>query len=294
MRKALTLTFILGFLFILVRADQSDTQTVIVNGIEREFIIYVPSSVEQQPAVVVVLHGGSSRADGIRRLTDFDDLADEHGFIAVYPYGINQQWNDGREGISDADDLAFFDILFDTLIRDYEVDSERIYVTGISNGGFMSMRLACARSERVKAVAVVTATLPESVLCQPEMPVGMLIMNGTDDPLVPYDGGEVAVLGTQRGEVRSTDDAIAFWVEHNRCADTSDEIALPNNALFDGTRVYRTTYNTCDAPVALYRVSGGGHTWPGGGQYLPRSVIGRASRDIDASAVIWQFFAGAT
>lgn len=284
----------LVFLLIWLMANRAEAQTVMVDGVEREFIIHVPSSVEPQPAAVVVLHGGSSRADGIRRLTDFDDLADEHGFIAVYPYGLNQQWNDGREGISNADDLAFFDILFDTLIDQYAIDPARIFVTGMSNGGFMAMRLACARSERVSGVAIVTATFGEDVICQPQTPLAMLIMNGTDDPLVPYDGGEVTVLGTQRGLIRSTDDTISFWVNHNRCTDAPNEVALPNSASADGTRVYRTAYSACDEPVVLYRISGGGHAWPGGGQYLPRGVIGRASQDIDASAVIWGFFIGDT
>lgn len=277
----------------------ADAETLIFehDGVERDAIIYTPDNLPDGlvPAVIV-LHGGNGDAQGTRRLTGFDDVADDNGFIVVYPNGIDNQWNDGREGIAEADDVGAISALIDRLIADYAVDPARIYATGISNGGFMSFRLGCELSDRIAAIAPVTATLSETMAerCEPTAPMAVLLMNGTDDPLVPYNGGYVSVLGAERGAIRSTDETMAFWVDQNGCEPTVAQVALPNLARFDGTRAYRSDYTDCAAPVTLIRIDGGGHTWPGGLQYLPRAVIGRVSRDIDGSEVIWDFFAGVT
>ena len=257
-------------------AQTEVTATLVHNGLTREYVIYTPANLTPKAPVVFVLHGGGGNASQIQAHTDFDTVADQYGFIVVYPNGIDGAWMDGREFREEShDDVGFFAALIDQVIADYDVDPERVFVTGISNGGFMSFQLACRLSSRIAGISAVTATLANAIVesCQPEKPIAVLIMNGTDDPLVPYDGGSVTVFGTQRGEILSTDDTVAFWTTFNQCSDTPSESALPNAAPLDRTRVHVTEYQDCEQPVSLYRVEGGGHTWPGASQYLPVSLI---------------------
>jgi polyhydroxybutyrate depolymerase len=225
-------------------------------------------------------------------------VADREGFIVAYPDGVDKQWNDGREifAAANIDDVGFLSTLIDHIARRYNIDPGRVYATGISNGGLMSFRLACDLSEKVTAVAAVTAALSDDLLrhCSPSQPVSVLLINGTQDPLVPWGGGQIKVGRQERGTVISTPDSIQFWVTQNHCWGPPNVSWEPDVNLKDGTRVRREAYEGCrdGTEVVLYAVEGGGHTWPGGQQYLPKSLIGRTSRDIDANELIWHFFEG--
>jgi polyhydroxybutyrate depolymerase len=166
-----------------------------------------------------------------------------------------------------------------------------VYATGVSNGAFMSQRLAAEASDRVAAIAAVIGGMAPQVRARfaPATPVSVLLINGTDDPLVPYQGGPVA---RNRGETIAVSEIVRLWIGHNQCPAGAETVMLPDVDPADGTRVRRTTYGPCAGrtTVVLYTVDGGGHTWPGGSQYLPRAVIGRTSRDVDATLVIWQYF----
>jgi len=146
----------------------------------------------------------------------------------------------------------------------------------------------------VQAIAAVTASLPEALACDPTRAVSVLILNGTADPLVPYAGGEITVLRRQLGRVRSTEETYQFWAEANGCQGPAAVTAMPDLDTKDKTKVQRTALETCadGTRVELYTIFGGGHTWPGGPQYLPAWAVGRVSRDLHASQVIWEFFAG--
>ena len=152
--------------------------------------------------------------------------------------------------------------------------------------------MACAFPGRIRAMAAVTMSLPTFMLdaCREAAPLGVAILNGTEDPLVPYDGGDIEFRGKKRGVLISTDDTVALWRERNGCAaPPSDEQRI--DPVDDDTHVDRFAWTDCEhAPVVLYRIEGGGHTWPSGSQYLPRYFIGRLSRDIDGSQEIWAFF----
>lgn len=277
-------------------------------GRRRTYYIYLPRSLEKAKPVplLFVLHGGGGAAEGMEYgLTrrGFDWLAERDGFIAVYPQGVERQWNDGRSlplsravDMSRVDDVGFFAAMADALSGEFSIDRARIYATGISNGGLMSLRLAGERADLFAAIAAVTASLSRSLLAHyaPSRPVSVLIMNGTEDPLVPYGGGTiVGPLGrVERGEVVSTADTVVWWVRRNHCAAEPRVTMLPDAAADDGTRVQRALYRGGDhgSEVALYTVIGGGHTWPGGPQYLPPRLVGRVCRDIDANEVIWDFF----
>ena len=274
-------------------------------GFERQYLLYVPSGIAERATprpLLIVLHGGGGTARGMLRLTNgrFNELADEHGFFVVYPQGVGRAWNDGRaEPTSRAhmqriDDVAFIDALIDRLSGEYPIDARRVFSTGISNGGLMSFRLACRAEPRVRAIAPVTASLPLAIAdqCDRGAGVALALLNGTDDPLVPYDGGAIRAFGRDRGEVLSTGETIAIWIARNGC-DDEPERSMRADSSDDGTRVETISYRECRsrAPVILYRVVGGGHTWPGGRQYLGERRIGRTSRDIDACDEIWTFFA---
>ena len=283
-------------------AGSTSRREMEVGGIQRTYSIHLPSRFPGgRPAgLVLVLHGGGGNGRQIERHTGFSPLADREGFIAVYPDAVDRNWNDGRgaAGISaqrqNVDDVAFLSALIEGLIREFALDPRRVYVTGASNGAFMSQRLAAEKSERIAAIAPVIGGMGPQIRDRfaPKARVSVLLMNGTEDPLVPYQGGPVA-RSANRGETIGIAEIVRLWTTHNHCSGKPETVLLPDTDPADGTRVRRTTYAPCAdrTAVILYAIEGGGHTWPGGSQYLPRAIIGRTSRDIDATAVIWQFFA---
>jgi len=300
MRRARIAVVILVVALAVPASGASITRTIDVGGLRRTFILHVPPSIPAGRAVPLVfaLHGGGGAGRQMDRFTGFSAQADRHGFLVVYPDAWERNWNDGRgdpnirsqaEGI---DDVGFISALITLLSREYPIDPGRIFATGISNGGFMSQLLAARLSERIAAIAPVAAGMGPAVAAslRPSVPVSVLVMNGTDDPLVPYEGGPVA---RNRGQTIATDEIIRKWVAANRCAEGPEVIQLPDTDPADGTRVRKTAYTSCaqQSAVVLYTIEGGGHTWPGGVQYLPRAMVGRVSRDINATDVIWQFFA---
>ena len=226
--------------------------------------------------------------------THFDDLADREGFIAAYPDSIGGNWNDGRE-ISTTDDVAFVRATIEDIERDHAIDPRRIYATGISNGGFFSNKLACELGDKIAAIASVAATMPEKLLakCKPSRPMSVLYMHGTNDPLVPIEGGKVGLRrGRSRGQCVSLTDAARFWRTEDQigAAGGPDAEDLPDR-VDDGTHVRRETWSggRDGTEVVVYTIEGGGHAWPGAAQYLPKFIVGVASQNLDATRTIWDF-----
>jgi len=284
------------------RAEDA-TATLLVDGRERTYHLHRPDTAGTKPLpLVFVLHGGGGTAANMDRLTQggWKALADREGVLLVYPEGVERRWNDGRRGTGwraheeEIDDIGFLAALLAHLTERYPVDPKRVFATGISNGGMMSLRLACELSEKFAAVAAVTAALPADLAerCRPAAPISVLVMNGTDDPLVPYAGGEVGFGARRLGKVWSTTDTLRFWAKHDQCPESRAVERLPDRDPKDQTRVRRETFSPCRAgtEVVLVAVEGGGHTWPGGRQYLPELLIGKTSRDLDATQAIWEFF----
>lgn len=266
--------------------------------------VYVPSSLdkEKKPPLLIVLHGGGGTWRGMVRLTGgkFDKLADKEGFIVVYPDAIDKHWNDGRglenrkSNRENVDDVGFISKIIDLMAKQYNIDGTRVYATGISNGGMMSYRLALDLTGKIAAIAPVTASMGENIsrTKTPSAPISALIMNGTKDPLVPYNGGEVHFGKTRHGMVISTQDTVKYFVKYNGCSSSPVTASLPDTNKLDKSSVKREIYSggKNNTEVILYQVEGGGHTWPGGFQYLPASMIGVTNRDIDACGIIWEFF----
>jgi polyhydroxybutyrate depolymerase len=182
------------------------------------------------------------------------------------------------------------------MIKGYNIDPKRAYVTGISNGGIMSYRLACELSHKIAAIAPVDGNIPHLLVyeCYPTMPVSVLAINNVNDPLVPYYGGNIysSIRRLNLGKVLSVKESIEFWVNRNNCTSSPVVTEEPDLDPRDGTRVTSEEYiNRNDGTeVILYSVDGGGHTWPGGFQYLPSFIVGKTCRDFDACEVIWSFF----
>lgn len=278
------------------------------NDLERTYIIHIPPGHDKsaQVPLVLALHGRGTTAEGMILITrkGFNNLADRDGFIVVYPNGIELNWNDGRmdEEANDRahreniDDVGFISALIDSMIEEYNVDPRRVYVTGMSNGALMAYRLACGLSFKIAAIAPVDGNMPYLLMseCSPSEPVSVLAINNVNDPLVPFEGG--MIIGNYRkiklGKVLSADKSIAFWVLHNQCSSEPVITREPDRDLTDGTQVTTKEYlnGIKGTEVILYIIDGGGHTWPGGLQYLPAWKIGKTSREIDANEVIWSFF----
>ncbi|XZE53389.1 alpha/beta hydrolase family esterase [Planctomycetaceae bacterium SH139] len=283
-------------------ANPAEHFTLKVGELEREFLIYVPETLKPgvAPPLVFVFHGGNSTAQGVMKLSQFNLVADREGAVVVYPQGVGGNWNDGRINMvaqafrEKVDDLAFFDRLLAEVSRKHMVDSKRIYLTGISNGGIFAHCVAASRSKKVAAIASVVGGMADSVALnfEPTDAVSVLIIQGTEDPLMPYEGGKVAGDARKdRGSIVATDKTAALWVAANQCDNVPRRTPLRDRDPTDGCLTETITWHggKNKSLVALYRVEGGGHTWPSGAQYLPKFIVGKVTRDFD-SQTIWQFF----
>jgi polyhydroxybutyrate depolymerase len=209
-----------------------------------------------------------------------------------YPGGGGQQNppRDPDEGRpAPADDVAFMNQLLDQISTKFSVDASRIYAAGLSEGGFMSLRLGCALGDRIAAVAAVGASMPKNMICVPTRPVALVMIDGTSDPVVPYGGGTEHNLDLQ---TLSVEDSAKSWARIDRCNEKPEHSKLPPHAK-GGMETKVDTYSGCheDAQVVSYSVKGAGNTWPGGEQYESEKSIGKTSDDLQANQVIWDFLA---
>ena len=275
-----------GFVFS-SSAQQTINASITHDGIERDYILYVPEIYDGSTAVPLVLnfHGFGSSASQQMFYGDFRDIADTEGFLLVHPEGTtligNQFWNVGFPGLSSTiDDVGFTEALIDELATLYTIDLDRVYATGMSNGGFMSFLLACQLSEKIAAVASVTGSMTQDTFddCNAQHPTPVLQIHGTDDGVVLYNGNNLSI---------PIADVISYWVDHNNCETTPTTTTLPDVDVSDGSTIEYSVYEDGDNGITTehMKVIGGGHTWPG-------SVINTAgtNQDIDASMEIWLFF----
>jgi polyhydroxybutyrate depolymerase len=265
--------------------------TIRSGSMDRTYMVHVPPGA--LVGLVLSLHGGGGTGIGQRGLTDFDTVADAHHLLVAYPNGYDKSWADGR-GASPADrhhidDVGFLVALANKLQHDYDIPPGHVFVTGMSNGGFMSNRLACDRADLFAAVAPVAGTLGVGVACNPSRPVSVWAAHGTADPLVPFNGGAVRGRGGLSHSI-SANSMVSKWRAADGCQGDPSVQAMPN--VGDGTVVHRFDSTTCaeSTEVVFYQIDRGGHTWPGGKQYLPKAVIGPTSRALDGSEAIAQFF----
>ena len=253
--------------------------------------------------MVVVLHGGLGNDDDTVTLSfgKLNALAAEDDFIVAYPQGIGGHWNDGRnvqkyvaqrERIND---VGFLGKLVDEIVEKRRVDPRAIFVVGVSDGAMIAHRFACERSDTLRAFVAVIGSMPYNVARRRSRcgtaPLSVLLINGTEDPIVPWEGGMVRYDGEELGRVLPGERTFAFWMRHDRCSHAETSM-IPDFDPSDATRIERRKANGCrnDTKVELFAVQGAGHTWPSGWQYLPSSMVGETSSDIDAAVAAWRFF----
>jgi polyhydroxybutyrate depolymerase len=291
---------LLSLLLSLAAKSDGNTQgSLTVDGRERTYELHVPVTykTDQPVPLALILHGRLGDGRGTAALTHFDKVSDAHGFLAIYPDGLHRSWADGRK-VTDSDkegtdDVKFLSELIHKLSSAHRIDGSRIYVAGISNGGFMTQRVACELSDQIAAVGVVAATMSEQIAasCHPNKPVSVVMMQGSLDTFVPIQGGAMGPNGS-RGQILSLRATAEKWAGFDGCNSAPERSTLPDIAR-DGTTVQRESFSGCkeQAEVVAYTVEGGGHTWPGGKQYLPAAIIGKTTRNMDASEILWEFFA---
>jgi len=261
-------------------------------GQTRKFMIYIPDSYdpEQPTPLVISIHGFVQWPANQQSVTRWNEVADENGFLVVYPKGTgfplrwNTQPSDEAPGALE-EELQFFSDLIDQLSSSYNIDLSRVYVNGMSNGGGMSDLLACKFSDRIAAIGgVAGAYLYPREKCIPGRPVPVIAFHGLEDKIVPFYGG--VSFRDESFVFPTVEDWVKGWAEFNACGPIPESSVITNG-------ITRTHYSGCeeDAEVILYAVEGGGHTWPGG-RKLPVWIAGHTNQDINASALMWEFFSG--
>jgi len=284
--------------------SSAGAETIDVNGATRTFKAQLSDA---KPApLVIVLHGNTQTGDDMVARTSWPAVAKRERFGVVFPDGLNRAWADLRPNEKRAlrtppngtDDVAFIAKLIERYVADGHADPKRIYVTGVSNGGAMTMTMVCARADLFAAAASVVMNLTDesAAACHPSRPVPMLMINGTADPLVPYQGGRGTSRFAKDG-FWSTEKTVEFWRHINGCdAPDAARTDLADGNASDRSTVTRIT-STCPQgrDVVLDRVNDGGHRMPGrfADARFPRMVdamLGPQNHDIDGAEEIWDFF----
>jgi len=297
--------FIILFLLLLVSSasyQQTYYRSIYHDGVNRSYIVHVPEGTwETGLPLVIVLHGHGGTGKQIMKSTGFNDISDREKFLAVYPDGIDKNWNDGREKKDDAkyDDAGFISALINSMSDEFKIDTTRIFATGMSNGGFFSIYLAFKLNDRILAVAPICANIPEKISSSFEFakPVSVMLINGTDDPLVRYEGGKVGFgLLKNRGYSLSTNESVKIFVRENKCSAIPVHTEIPDKNIDDECFAERYTFTGGEnnTEVVLVKVVNGGHTIPGGIKNLPKALVGNTCEDFNAPEMIWSFFKSRT
>ena len=279
MRKVIVFYSLIAMLFIIACSKSGNEQItpnvptgkmikeLAVNGITREYIIYVPENYNVTTAFPLLLsfHGLTSNMEFNYSYTNFDELAERENFIVVHPNGISNTWT---VSANDDTDIDFIVSLLNQLEEDYNIESNRIYSTGMSMGGFFSFSLACRLSDRIAAVASVTGSMYQPAInnCSPVKPMPILQIHGTEDGIVQYS---------------SVSGLLDFWTSHNNTDALPIISNIPDSDTGDGSTVERYEYLNGDNDVEVQhlKITGGGHEWPGF----------QGNMDINASEEVWSF-----
>lgn len=282
------------------------------DGLTRTYYIHVPRGYDPEQAhpLVFLLHGGGGNGQRILEQTDMASKADAVGFILVAPEGVDGNWNDGlredaktnTEHIANVDDIDFFTSLLAQLSQQYSIDSDRVYATGMSNGGQMSQHLACELPNTFAAIGPVASPMrePYDRSCPNPHPTPVIGVQGTEDPFLPiYDDDGLPELprvlanqGIQQTPI-TLDELTAFWRTVNECSNDPVVTNQPDQA-GDGTSVDVYRFNDCATgmPVEYHIVNGAGHGWPpsSGANGMTARISGPSSNNIITNDVVWEFF----
>lgn len=263
--------------------------TLVSSGENRSYFLYVPDTYDPASLtpLVISMHGFAEWPAHQMQISHWNDLAEQYGFIVIYPSGTSfpLRWRTRGAPGSDSDpmrDVAFISDLIDKLESEYNIDPARIYANGLSNGGGMAFVLSCKLSERIAAIgSVAGAYLFPWEECQPSRAVPAIVFHGTADHVVPYRGGPSRSFDISFPNISEWVDTLA---RRNGCSSTPQEI--PATGEVGGLQFTNCTSN---ANVVFYTIAGGGHSWPGG-EPMPEFIVGHTTQDIDATETMWDFF----
>lgn len=270
--------------FVVIFFQQSSTSAQVYSfnfdGVTRSYRVHLPPNYSSSNtySMVLNLHGYTSTAVAQEAYSSFNVIADTANIIVVYPDGVSNAWNSGFNVpyFSGVNDVGFISALIDTMIQNYSINSCRVYAIGMSNGGYMSHRLACELENKIAAIAGVTGMLADSTAfyCQTNRAVPIMQIQGTADAVVSFS---------------NFDNVINWWHNHNGCTNTAAVYNYPNISLIDNCTAELTIHNQCDGNTAIYaiKIMNGGHTWPGASIDIPSN--GNTNRDIHGSNEIWKF-----
>jgi polyhydroxybutyrate depolymerase len=259
---------------------------MVVDGEIRRYLLYVPKTYDPSKAVplVISIHGFAGWPAQQQDVSGWNKLADQYGFIVVYPSGTGLPRHWRASGTSDSyKDIDFISALIDNLAANFNIDPDHIYVNGHSNGGGMSFMLSCTLADRLAAVGSVSgAYLYPWDQCQMERAVPLIVFHGTGDPVVPFSGGPSQMFNLPFPDITSW---VGQYAAHNGCTSTSQTILKTDE-------VTGVQFGGCNqgGEVVFYTIAGGGHSWPGSHALMPVRIVGKTSQAIDATNLMWQFF----
>ena len=283
----LIILFLISFAFGIANRTNG---RILSSGELRKYLLYVPTSYDASTPtpLVINIHGFSQWPANQAQVSQWNAVADEFGFIVVYPEGTGfpLRWSlrnaDPESAVNAQKEVTYFSDLIDRLESQYNIDPSRIYANGLSNGGGMSFLLVCDLADRITAIgSVAGAYITPFESCKPSRSVPMIAFHGVVDPIVPFHGGPSGSF-----EVPFPD--IPTWVSqyagNNGCR-------LQPEILLESENVTGIRYVGCDqdAEVVFYTIADGGHTWPGG-KALPEWITGKTSQEINATRLMWEFF----
>jgi polyhydroxybutyrate depolymerase len=271
-----------------------------LEGLPRGFVLTIPEGLDGPAPLVLALHGLLETGTTMRKRVTrgrMDEIAEDFGVVVAYPTAFTRVWNLG-EGlgaeriIPRRDDLVYLEQVIGMVRERVEIDPERIFAAGYSQGGIMSFALACKNPGLIRAVASVAMALPEGLAedCARYPPEGVVLIHGSEDWVVPIEGGDIASGPGATMALMSHERSVEFFRLIKGCAGPGETRSW--NAREDGTVVERRAWYQCGSgAVEGYRVNGMGHRWPSGGPLLPFApAIGRTTEEIDGAAAIWGFF----
>ncbi len=275
--------FLLLFSAFTILPAQTVTEFIDYDGISRSYRLHLPTGYVDGMKLPLVfnLHGLGSNASEQEFYSQMNTVADTAMFIVCYANGVNSQWNVGWSFNQDTDDVGFINALIDTLKANYNINLNRVYSCGMSNGGFMSYTLACELTDRIAAIASVTGSMAPGVpeQCNPTRQIPVMQVHGTADPTVPFNGTATTNIPIE--------ELVSFWRDINTCGAPADTTEVPNISVNDNCTAERLDYTDCGEGIDMvfYKIFGGEHTWPG----APIN-IGVTNQDFNASVEIWRFF----
>jgi polyhydroxybutyrate depolymerase len=257
--------------------------TITHDGLQREYILYVPASYTGDESVPLLFnfHALGSNAQQQMGFGDFRPIADSDGFLVAHPQGTQNDrglnaWNNGNIGDPDVDDVGFTAAMIDSIAADYNIDRARVYATGMSYGGFFSHNLAGLLSDEIAAIAPVSGSMTQQMVnvSDPVHPTPVMQVHGTEDPLVRYEPPSPFLTVAE---------LLQYWVDYNNCNPTPSITQLPDVNPDNGITVEHVVYGGCDSNVNVehLKIIGGTHAWP--------RIVGEVGNDVDASEEIWNF-----